>query len=182
MISQQPTTLGELDGTVSVRLEAIATLFSEAGFPVALSRHMEDWLKAHALFVTAIAGPIYRAQGSAAALARRAEDVRLMAHGIRQGFEALSSAGVMIEPRKLAWLFALPTIIPEFYWRRFLARPAAELIFAGHSRVATGEMWTLVKELREIIPPDPRTRPDLEMLWTAVAAEAKCGQQPEGMT
>jgi 2-dehydropantoate 2-reductase len=172
MISEQPTTLGEPDGAISERMEAVARLFAEAGFTVILSRHMEDWLKTHALFVTAVAGAIYRANGSAAALASCSDDVRVMVHGIRQGFEALSVAGVMIEPRKLAWLFALPAVIPEFYWRRFLARPAAELIFAGHSRAAPGEMWTLVKELREIIPPDASTRPELEMLWTAVAAAA----------
>ena len=71
---------------------------------------MDDWLTTHALFVTAVAGAIYLAQG-------------------RHGFSALSSAGVVIEPRKLALLFALPAVISESYWRRYLARPNAKLIF-----------------------------------------------------
>lgn len=173
MIAEQPTTLGEPDGRLSERVQAIATLFARAGFSVTLSRRMEDWLKTHALFVTAIAGAIYRAQGSAGVLASQTDGVRTMVLGIRQGFKALSKAGVVIEPRKLAWLFGLPAIIPELYWRTYLARPAAELIFAGHARAAPVEMRTLVNELREVIPPDSDTRPELEQLWRAVAAEAR---------
>jgi 2-dehydropantoate 2-reductase len=179
LIAEQPTTLGEPNGNLSQRLQDIAKLFAEAGFRVTLSRHMEDWLKTHAVFVTAIAGAIYRAEGSAAALARQADSIRTMVHGIRQGFQALSAAGVAVEPRKLALLFALPDVIPEFYWRRYLTRPAAELIFAGHSRAAPGEMWALVKELREIVPPDPGTHAELEALWEAVAeAAGKRGESP----
>ena len=74
---------------------------------------MEDWLKTHAVFVTAIAGAIYLAEGSSAALAGRPEAVRTLVRGVRQGFSALSAAGVVIEPRRLGMLFALPSVIAE---------------------------------------------------------------------
>ncbi len=173
LIAEQPTTLGEPDGSRSQRLRHIGQLFEHAGFKVAFSRHMADWLKTHALFVTAMAGAIYRAEGSATSLSKRRADVRTLVHGVRQGFRAMSAAGVVIEPGKLALLFALPAVIPELYWRRYLARPAAEVIFARHARAAPGEMWALVNELREILPPKRSRCADLETLWAAVATAAE---------
>jgi len=173
VIAEQPTTLGEPDGSFSQRLRTVAKLFREAGFEVALSRRMDDWLKTHALFVTAIAGAIYLAEGSTAALARQRDGVRALVRGVRQGFSALSSTGVVIEPRKLALLFALPAVIPESYWRRYLARPTAELIFAAHARAAPDEMWALVKELREIVAPVPGLHTELDALWASVATAAR---------
>ena len=75
------------------------------------------------------------------ALARRLDGGRAFVRGVRQGFSVLSAAGFVIEPRKLALLFALPAVIPESYWRKYLARPAVELIFPGHARAAPNEMW-----------------------------------------
>jgi hypothetical protein len=132
----------------------------------------------HAVFVTAIAGAIYRADGSAAALAERREDGRTLVRGVRQGFNALSEAGVVIEPRKLASLFALPAIIPESYRRRYLARPAAELIFAEHARAAPDEMSALVGQLREIVATEPSSHTELEALWAAVGTAASRKHSP----
>ena len=172
VIAEQPTTLGEPDGSFSQRLRNVAKLFAGGDFKVALSRRMDDWLKTHAVFVTAFAGAIYRAEGSAAALAGRREAVRALVRAVRQGFGALSAAGVVIEPKKLALLFALPAVIPEYYWRRYLARPAAELIFAGHARSAPDEMSALVGQLRKIITTDPSRHAELEALWAAVETAA----------
>ena len=91
---------------------------------------------------------------------------------VRQGFRALADVGVSIEPKKLALLFGLPSFVPQSYWRSYLARPAAELVFARHAQSAPGEMLKLVEELREIVRPVPGNTPDLEKLWAAVAAAA----------
>jgi 2-dehydropantoate 2-reductase len=168
LIPEQPTTLGEPNGTISQRLLDCAEMIKRAGFKVALSQHMDDWLKTHAVFVTAIAGAIYQAGGSAVELARQPDIVRRMVRGIQQGFHGLAAQGIVIEPRKLAFLFALPSPLPELYWRRYLADPAAELLFAEHARAATGEMSALVKELRPLLPPNLQKRSELEVLWGAV--------------
>ena len=54
LIPEQPTTIGELDGSLSPRLRQIAKVLEQAGFTVALTRHMDDWLKTHAMLVTTI--------------------------------------------------------------------------------------------------------------------------------
>jgi 2-dehydropantoate 2-reductase len=172
LIAEQPTTLGEPGGSLSPRLRHIAGIFETGGFRVVLNRRMDDWLKTHAVFVTAIAGAIYLADGNPAALAANRDSIRTLVHGVRQGFHALKKATVSIEPKKLALLFELPSIFPEAYWARYLARPAADLIFARHARSAPGEMLRLVDELRAIVRPERQKRIDLEALWAAVAAAA----------
>ena len=172
LIPEQPTTLGEPDGRISLRLRHIARIFEEAGFTVALNRRMDDWLKTHAMLVTAIAGAIYLADNSTTALAKSREGVRTLVRGIRQGFGLLSDAGVVIEPKKLALLVGLPSILPQFYLRRFLARPASELILARHANTVPGEMMKLVEELRAIVRIESLKAPELETLWAAVATTA----------
>jgi hypothetical protein len=53
MVSQKPTTLGDLTGLRTERLSLLAGAFR--------ARDMDAWLKAHAFFVTAISGAIYLA-------------------------------------------------------------------------------------------------------------------------
>jgi 2-dehydropantoate 2-reductase len=172
LIAEQPTTLGEPDGTISPRLREVAARLRRAGFPVAISRRMEDWLKTHAVFVTCIAGAIYQVGGSAAEVAKTPGQVDLLVRGVREGFDALAAAGVSIAPLKLALLFSLPPFAPALYWRNFLSRPAAELMFAAHARRAPEEMWTLVTELRSTISWKPPSSPALSDLWRAVEGQA----------
>jgi 2-dehydropantoate 2-reductase len=94
LIPQQPTTLGEPDGRITPRLRQVAKVLLEAGFPVAFSRNMDVWLKTHALFVTAIAGAIYDAGGTCAALTTRPDGVHRLVRAVRQGFLALHALGV----------------------------------------------------------------------------------------
>jgi len=178
LIPEQPTTLGEPDGRLSPRLRQIAKIFEDSGFTVALSRRMDDWLKTHAMLVTAIAGAIYLANGSTSALAGSRESVRRLVQGIRQGFQLLSEAGVLIEPKKLALLISLPAILPQLYLRRFLARPESELILARHANSVPGEMLKLVEELSETVRLEPRQAPELEALWVAVTVAANRGLLP----
>ena len=170
LIPEQPTTLGEPDGSLSPRLRDIAQTLESAGFPIAVSRHMEDWLKTHAMLVTAIAGAIYLSGGSTTEVAKSRGRIRTLVRGIRQGFGLLSDARVVIAPRKLAVLVGLPSIMPQFYLRRILARPASELIMARHANAVPGEMLTLVRELCTIVQLKPGKAPDLETLWAAVTA------------
>ena len=172
LIPQQPTTIGAPDGSLSPRLRQIAKALEQAGFPVALSRHIDDWLKTHAMLVTAIAGAIYLGHGSTAAVAKSRGSIRRLVRGIRQGFGLLSGPGVVITPRKLGLLVGLPAIFAETYLRRFLARPASELILARHANAVPGELATLVAELRGIVRLEPGAAPELETLWAAVAAAA----------
>jgi ketopantoate reductase len=60
---QQPTTLGEIEGPPTARVQQIAEVLRDAGFPVAISENMDSWLKTHAVFVTAVCGALCCAGG-----------------------------------------------------------------------------------------------------------------------
>jgi 2-dehydropantoate 2-reductase len=173
LIAQQKTTLGEPSGRITPRLRRVAAILRAAGFPVALSRNMDAWLKTHAVFVTAVAGAIYDAGGSCVGLVAQPDGVPRLVRAIRQGFQALRVLRVAIEPRKLDLLFLrLPLALPVAYWRRYLAQPAAELLFARHVRTAPAEMLELVRQMRKLIDHASQVpTPDLHRLWASVEAQ-----------
>jgi 2-dehydropantoate 2-reductase len=173
LIREQRTTLGELNGRITPRLYQIAATLRSAGFPVVLSGCMDAWLKTHALFITIVAGAIYAAGGSCAALAASPDGVPDMVRAMRQGFRALQRQGTAIEPRKLAALFLwLPLLAPITYWRRYLARPEAEVIFGRRVQAAAGEKLELVNRLRAQIRNNPASTPHLDRSWAAVEQQA----------
>jgi 2-dehydropantoate 2-reductase len=121
LIPQQPTTLGELDGGVTVRLKQIESVFEKAGFPTVISRQMDGWLKTHVAFITAVAGALYMVDCDNYALAKKPDGVPLMARGVREGFRVLRKLGVTVTPLKLRVLFEwLPFSVPVAYWRNYL--------------------------------------------------------------
>lgn len=79
----QPTTLGELDGTTTPRLERIANEFRRAGFPVALESRMDAWQTTHEAWVSPVANAIYAVGGDNRRLLTSHEVVVLMLHAIR---------------------------------------------------------------------------------------------------
>jgi 2-dehydropantoate 2-reductase len=180
LISEQKTTLGELDGSITPRLRRVREALSSAGFPVALSRHMDAWLKTHGVFITAIAGAIYSAQGSCTALVAQPDGVPRLVRAVRQGFRALRVLGTPIAPRKLAALFLwLPLPVPMAYWRRYLGRPEAELIFGRHAQGAVLEMLELVNELRMLLQDSRVSTPDLDSAWRTVEHWALLSKGPK---
>lgn len=78
LISQQPTTLGELDGALTERLKTIRQVLQQAGFPVAISGNIDAWLKTHVVFIIAIAGALCLAGGDSLQLARVSDLLSLM--------------------------------------------------------------------------------------------------------
>jgi 2-dehydropantoate 2-reductase len=168
MIPQQDTTLGELDGSRSDRIKRIATAFETAGFPVAISRDMQAWLKTHAAFVTSVAAAVYAAHGDARAVASDDALLRLMVRAVREAFRTLRRADV----REVPWnLRILHEFMPEWfavrYWRRAFSGPLGQFSFAAHSNAARDEMeqlasdvWRLVHSSRESL-----SAPSLELLF-----------------
>ena len=167
LIAQQPTTLGEPSGKRTPRLEQLAGLLRDAGFPVETSLHMDAWLRSHAVFVTAVSGALYQAGGHAAALAASPESVLHVVRAVGEGFRALRALGLAGHPLNLRVIFEwVPPPLAALYWRRFFSLPLAEDILARHARVAGGEMLALVRDLQGVIGPDEV--PALRGLWAAV--------------
>jgi 2-dehydropantoate 2-reductase len=152
MISQQPTTIGEVDGRRTRRLQELVDVFRAAQLPTRVERHMDAWLKAHAFFVTAVCGAIYQAGGDCRRLASDDAALELLVAGVAEGFGAVRATGLPVTPFPLKVLFTwMPRSFAVRYWRRFFSTSAADYVFGAHARAAAGEMLEVARDCRSLL-------------------------------
>ncbi len=146
---EQPTTLGELDGSRTPRIREIAAVLEAAGFPVAISPHMDAWLKTHAAEVSPTVNALYMSAGDRLRLARTRDSLVLMLRAIREGYRVLHRLGVPITPgshRLFDWL-PEPLLVPLM--RRMVASEDAA-VKIGHAAGARAEWRRIADELRDL--------------------------------
>jgi 2-dehydropantoate 2-reductase len=168
-IAQQPTTIGEPDGTRTYRLRALEEALRASGFKTRIDSDMNSWLLSHAYFVTAVSGAIYLAGGDCARLSRSRPLLRLMVCGVREGFNAVRGLGHAVHPFPLRVLFSwLPRPFAIYYWRRFFSNRMAEYVFARHALHASVEMRALAAECRLLVAKSGVPARALNQLYRAI--------------
>lgn len=173
MITQQPTTIGELGGCETARLRNLVGVFRKSGFPSRTERHMGAWLMVHAFFVTAVSGAIYLAGGDCKRLSRDSAILSLMAEGVREGFAGVRALGLTVTPFPLRVLFTwLPRTFAVYYWRCFFASEMADYVFGGHARTARTEMRQLAQDCRCLLAKSGIEVHALTRLYGAIDAYA----------
>jgi len=151
-ISQQPTTIGEVDGRRTPRLEELVDVLRASQLPTRVERHMDAWLKAHAFFVTAVCGAIYQAGGDCRRLSLDNAALALLVAAVSEGFAAVRATGLPVTPFPLKVLFTwMPRSFAVGYWRRFFATGTADYIFGAHARAAAGEMLEVARDCRTLV-------------------------------
>ena len=177
LISQQPTTLGELNGRSSERVGGLAGAFKGAGFPTTISGDMDGWLKAHAFFVTAVSGAIYMAGGDCRRLSADSASLALMTQGVREGFAAVRAVGGTVTPFQLRVLFAwMPQWFAVAYWRHFFASDMADYVFGRHARSASREMREIASDCLTLLEQTGLEAPALRQLYQAIDIYAMRGR------
>jgi len=173
LITQQPTTLGELGGRRTARLRDTVRAFRGAGLPTVIARDMGAWLKTHAFFITAICGGIYMAGGDCHRLSEDNTALALMTQGVREGFAAVRALGLTVTPFPLRVLFTwLPQAFAIYYWRRFFASKMADYVFGGHARAGSPEMREVANDCRTLLENTDVRAPALLQLYSAIDAYA----------
>jgi 2-dehydropantoate 2-reductase len=146
----QPTTIGELDGRRTPRLEAIARMLRAAGFPTAISPNMDAWLKTHEAWISPLANAIYAAGGNAHALAHDRQLIHLYLRALREGFAVLAALGVPLTPPKFRLLQMVPEALLARACARLLDTRLVEILATGHANAAREEMTLLTKEFAQL--------------------------------
>lgn len=164
---QQPTTLGELDGSTTPRLEQIAGVFKGAGFPVAINSQMDAWLKTHVAEISPMANALYMAGGDSYRLARTRDAIVLMIRAIREGYRVLRETGIPITPNKHKLLQLIPEPILVALMRRIFKREKmADLI--GHAHAARDEMKQIAKDFKVLAQNTSVPTPAMDRLYTYI--------------
>jgi 2-dehydropantoate 2-reductase len=144
----QPTTIGELDGGVSLRLLRIARTFEEAGLPVNICTSMDAWLKTHAAIISPMANAIYAAGGDRLRLARTRDALVLMVRAAREGVRVVRALGMPISPRRYRLLEWIPEPALVAILQRSVTSERFDLAAVQHALAARDEMEHIAGELR----------------------------------
>jgi 2-dehydropantoate 2-reductase len=165
LIRQQQTTLGEVDGRVTPRLQQLATAFKKAGFSVALSPDMQAWLKTHAIFVSCISAALTTTEGDSVRLGHTRKSVVMMVQAIREGFMALKAQGTPISPFNLKVLFLwMPRWFAVLYWQYALRTTVGTLAIAPHAHAARDEMYQVARDIMAQLQTSSVSTPTLRHL------------------
>lgn len=168
-VAEQPT-------AIETGAPDVAAIIRAAGFRVQVITDMDSWLRRHAVFVTAIAGALYRVDGDPNRLARDSRLVRTFILAIREGWAALDRRGVSPPPLPLrVILLWVPLPFAIAYWRRLMRSSRGEMYFALHTRHAPNELAALAADVRSFIENDAVAH--LRSLYGAIdeAAARSCG-------
>lgn len=149
--SKMATKIGEVDGSISARIEQIAGVLRGAGFGTMISPEMPAWLKSHAALIVPAACAIYMAGGSTRKLAKNRAALRLLFHGLRECLRVLRALDVPVTPSSLRKLALLPDFALIWLFGRSLNSERAELLMARHANHARDEMQCLADEFRVLI-------------------------------
>ncbi len=164
----QPTSLGELDGQITPRLQALATVFEMAGFPVALQTRMEAWLKTHVALVSPVANALYMAGGDNDRLAHTRDGLVLLVRAVREGFRVLRALGTPITPARLQLLEWMPEPLLVAFLERRLPTRQSELMLARHANAARDEMQQIADEFQVLAESANVPTPAINCLYTYI--------------
>jgi 2-dehydropantoate 2-reductase len=174
----QATTLGELDGLVTPRLEKIAAAFQQAGFPIAISHNMDAWLKTHVALVSPIANALYLAGGDNYRLARTRDGLVLIVRAIREGLRVSQARNIPITPTRLNIFAQLPKPLLVALLSYSFNTEFATIGLAGHANTARDEMQWLADEFRTLARATPIPTPAIDRLYAYLDPSA--APLPEG--
>ena len=146
----QSTTFGEVGGTITGRLEALAKVFKSCRIPYSISKNMDAWQKSHLALVVPLANGVYFAGGNTYALAKNKEALRTMGIALKKNFAALKSKKTPITPPKLNAIRICPLWAMIILLKLFCRTKLAETL-TGHVPYARNEMEVLNKELHALI-------------------------------
>ena len=158
---------GEIDGTVTPRLERLVKLLNQADLRAQASAHVVDYLATHASGVAALAPLVMKHGADLQALARSGDELKLAAAAMRETLPVLKALGHWIVPASHQILSVTPGFVLAFLLRWFCNSRIGEVGAAWHVQQAPDEMLALADDLRAAVTrsgvPAPALRKVLDM-------------------
>ncbi len=164
-----PVVIGELDGSKSSRIKEIKSMFESAGIPVAVSRHIDGYLKTHAALVVPLACALYKCDTDNYRLAASREDIVLLIRGTIECIKVLQYLGIPIEPSKYKWLRWIPMPLAVKQIASLLDSEFSEIGLKGHAQVARKEMFEIAGEMKNLAEQTPVRTPAFDELCSYIS-------------
>jgi 2-dehydropantoate 2-reductase len=142
----QPTTLGEIDGKTTQRINELVEILSNAGFPTSISKKMDSWQKSHVAMVCPLAFGIYFDGGNNYTFSKNKAAIIQMNQSLKEAFSFLKKSGVGIEPSKLNIFRLAPLWTLNLVMSFVFNTKWAETVISNHALAARGEMEMLFND------------------------------------
>lgn len=146
----QPTTFGELNGSITKRIKELKAILSSSGFNVAISKNMDAWQKTHVAMVAPLGDVIYFDGGNNYTVAKNKVAIRQMNLALKENFYFLKKSGIGIEPCKLNIFRYLPVFLLDLIMKYVYNTKWAETVISNHALNARHEMDLISNEFIEL--------------------------------
>ena len=142
----QPTTLGEIDGKATQRINELVKILRNAGFPTSISKKMDSWQKSHIAMVCPLAYGIYFDGGNNYTFSKNKMAIIQMNKALKETFSFLKNSGIGVEPAKLNIISLIPLPILNYFIAQIFNTKWAETFISNHALAARDEMKTLFND------------------------------------
>ncbi len=150
VIKSVASPMGEIDGSITPRLQHLAELLRQAGFKVELSRNIVDVQLTHGVSIAILASLVMMHGGRVRALARATGDLKLFVVARREAYRVVRALGHQILPPTDNFLANLPTFLQVFVMRLLLNSHFGEVGLEYHISQAPDEMRQMAWELKQL--------------------------------
>ncbi len=142
----QPTTLGEIDGKASPRINELVEILRNAGFPTSISKRMDSWQKSHVAMVCPLAYGIYFDGGNNYTFSKNKMAIIQTNKALKETFSFLKNSRIGVEPPKLNMLRLIPLPILNCVMPLIFNTKWAETVISNHALAARDEMEMLFND------------------------------------
>jgi 2-dehydropantoate 2-reductase len=146
----QPTTLGEINGKDSLRIKVLKKIIRQAGFPTAISKNMDSWLKSHLAMVCPLAYGIYYDGGNNYTLSKNKKAIALLCKSQKENFTFLNKSKYGVEPFKLNIFRVIPTFLLSKVMSLIFNTKWSETVMSNHALSARKEMEVLTSDFVQL--------------------------------
>ena len=160
----QPTTVGELYGENTYRIQELKKILKRAGFPVTINRDMDAWYQTHLALVCPLANAIYLDGGNNYTLSNNTKVLDLLAKTLKESIGFIRDSPFRINPVKWNCLLYIPDIFLRRLLSWILNTNWAERVISSHSLAAWPEMDQLSQGFLTVANEQAKNLPYFEKL------------------
>lgn len=140
------TPLGEIDGSITPRVQKISDALEKANLKPMLYKQIKVWLITHYAVAAGLSAGITMA-GSGKAFSSDTKILRHTFKAIREGLKICSKLGIDSKSEKSNKLYYLPLFIGTAIAKKVYSNEALCLMFDGHTKHSPNEMWKMLNDI-----------------------------------